>query len=931
MPKGTVVTASFGTAATNGWSNTDNGMVWTTGGAGGTVQASDWQVAGGFGTMSQPATAGYRMARLATFDEPDVDLAVSFKVNRSPVTGAPIEAGNLALRGVGSTLASATFCLARVRIETTGSLTALIFDRDNNTLGSVAVPGVTFTGTSQLLRMRVQAIGKIIRVKAWDTADSEPVGWPLTVVDDEVQSGWVGVRVGVASGNTNTLPVVGSFTNFQSVQVVDFEHDKVPVQVLAAFGADLSADWTTWTWTDITSDVLQANGNKVTISPMGRSDEFSQAQPAGCGFVLKNVSGDYTAYDPTSKYYPNVRRNTPIWVLVGPATRFFGYANGWTPTWDASGRAALVSVSASGSLRRLIQGKNPLQSTLYRAIIGQPTLRAYWPMEDPAGAVAFASAVPGGALMTATGTTNFASDSSEPGSNPLPVATGTSEFIGIVSGKFTSQFQADWYYKIDDPTPNEVEIFRVFSTCHDSSGNRIWFDVVVGGSFPTVVTLRIFTDQGVKLSDDAGTVGTAYFGQWVHARLMVKQSSGNILWQLVLFPLVGDGTFLSGTLAGTVGGVWALTLVRQTDAAGLATGHWAVYDNFDLGAADQAQSGFTNESMTSRLTRLCDDNGIPLTIIGTSTATMGPQTADTLINLLRECEAADLGVLYDGLSNGLTYVTRTSKENLSASLTLDATAAQLGQPFGPVDDDQRNRNLYTVSRKFGSAATYQDEDGPMGTAAIGVYDSSTTVNLSTDDPLHDYASWLVHLGTIEGFRYPTLSLNLRRAPALAQSWLATQLGGRIDVTNVSNILPQHPTGAVSLVLEGYTEGISETEWTVQANCSPYQPWRIAEYAADSGDTNEFAGRYDTEGSTLASAASAGATSLSLATTGTWPLWTTDSDNFPLDLNIAGVRVTVNSITGTTSPQTADVDGTTVTMALPSGADVSLWDPPVVGL
>lgn len=202
---------------------------------------------------------------------------------------------------------------------------------------------------------------------------------------------------------------------------------------------------------------------------------------------------------------------------------------------------------------------------------------------------------------------------------------------------------------------------------------------------------------------------------------------------------------------------------------------------------------------------------------------MGAQSTDTFLDLLRECESADHGVLYDGFGPGLAYRSRDSVYNATASLTIDVSTGQLAPPFQPVDDDQRIRNKYTVSREGGSSATFEQSTGLLGTDSIGIYEGSTILNLSADSANYLHAGWLTHLGTVEGFRYPTLNLNFLSNPSLASSWLNTRLFDRIDVINVSSELPQHPPEPVSLILEGYTEKLSTTEWTVTANCAPYRP------------------------------------------------------------------------------------------------------------
>jgi hypothetical protein len=173
-------------------------------------------------------------------------------------------------------------------------------------------------------------------------------------------------------------------------------------------------------------------------------------------------------------------------------------------------------------------------------------------------------------------------------------------------------------------------------------------------------------------------------------------------------------------------------------------------------------------------------------------------------------------------------------------------------------------------------------------------------------------------------------LNFAKTPDLAASWLATSLSSRVDVENIDEVRTQHPTGTVSLLLEGYTVEIDQLEWTAELNLSPYQPWRIGEYAATTADTDEYVLRTVGEGSTLAAAAEAGATTLSVSTPA-GPKWTTTADDFPLYLDVGGIKVTVTAISGTGTTQTFTVTGATVTRALPAGLTVELWQPTVLGL
>ncbi|MFE7294469.1 hypothetical protein ACFU5Q_20865, partial [Bacillus velezensis] len=94
-----------------------------------------------------------------------------------------------------------------------------------------------------------------------------------------------------------------------------FPQDRLPVRLELAFGADPAADPGSWTWTDVSSDLLD---QQISIR-RGRSDEASQAQPTSAALTLDNGHGHYTPGHPLSPHYPNIRQGTParLWVQAG--------------------------------------------------------------------------------------------------------------------------------------------------------------------------------------------------------------------------------------------------------------------------------------------------------------------------------------------------------------------------------------------------------------------------------------------------------------------------------------------------------------------------------------------------------------------------------------------------------------------------------------
>lgn len=753
---------------------------------------------------------------------------------------------------------------------------------------------------------------------------------------DTAGAAWTGTN----GSSTSTLADAGSSAGVPFLQTRLGGGARLAVE--AAFGANLTelseAAALAWTWTDITGDVLQADGAQIEIT-VGRADEAAQSQPASCRLLLDNRSGDYSLGGQSARW-PNVRKGTPIRVRVDPSgsganytTRFQGYADGWQPRWDPTGRFAAVALSASGVLRRLSGNDKPVRSAMYGAIGGVDDLIAYWPCEEGDDAQLIASWRSDWSPMTFTGRPGFGESTAFACSQPLPTGKISSWFGAVRGYASSSSVQLRWLMDV----PADGQLATVAELNMTGSATRWAVRIEKNG------LIRLWAYSSLAQIVDAYTDFFAPNGKRGQWGLSLTQNGANIDWRID-FLEVGNavGYYFYGTLNNaTLGQASQVGMHTDTDSESrIALGHVALYrtlqDMFLNSRQLEAYSGEATTGSGGRLERLAAIGRMSINIVGDLASglanqtvdAMGPQRPESLVALFREVEVADGGILHDGRSVGLTYVTRRRRMNRAAGLTLNAAAGEVS--FDPVHDDQGLRNRVTVTRKGGSDAEYEDEDGPLGTQVVGVYDDSFTVNAVSEGVLDHYARWAVHQGTVEGYRHPRLSINLARDPGLAASWLALQLGERIDITNITSVRSQVPAGTISLGLAGYTETIDQFRWDVEANCYPYEPWRVATIAATSGDTSEYVLRAESDYSSLASSAAQGATSLSVNTP-SGPRWTTDADDVPLFIEVGGIRVTVTAISGAGTTQTFTVTGSTVTKALAAGLEVKLWRSPVLAI
>lgn len=208
---------TFGDNAVNSWGSADTGEAWTNTGNG-SPAASDFQVTGGRGTQSVPATSTYRISKLAAVDVPNPQVRVTLEsLGFTDVLGGAVEPANLVLRGHDSP--STDYYMARVTIQPDQSVTIGLLRFTSGVFfdGPVTVPGLTYTG--QDLTVVLQVEDHWLGGKVYDsTAGGEPFDWQVEIggwATDWLTGGYVGVRSGVASGNSNTKPIVFSYDNFE--------------------------------------------------------------------------------------------------------------------------------------------------------------------------------------------------------------------------------------------------------------------------------------------------------------------------------------------------------------------------------------------------------------------------------------------------------------------------------------------------------------------------------------------------------------------------------------------------------------------------------------------------------------------------------------------------------------------------------------------
>jgi hypothetical protein len=708
------------------------------------------------------------------------------------------------------------------------------------------------------------------------------------------------------------------------------------VEVSLAFGADLSADPATWSWTDITDYCMVREGG-VWIQ-RGRRDWQATTTPAVCELLVNNADGRFSRLNPSGAWYSQLGKNTPLRIRACAAggaltTRFVGFIAELPPQWDPSESHYWVKIAAAGVLRRLGLRSTPLRSSVARVFAALSPLR-YWPMEDGSAAESFAE-FGGGPPMTFFGDLTLAGESPD-GSAPLPTlsaTTGLQATIGAESD--TGTWTAVGVFNMPASPAAATAVMRWYTT----GSLPIWQVVITPGS-PDTIALQAY-DAGGTLRINASMNFTSILAAeltdtWVAIVAEAAQNGGDVDASLTVIETDTSTATTTDSETGYVTGTLASFAVNPSAGIeGLSLGHIGFWnETVSVVAADvaRAMTGWTFESASARFLRLCREESVSWYVDIDNqpyTQAMGPRVPAALLEMLRETEAADAAMIAERLTGELGFYSVQDRMNQAVALALDYDASHIKPPFDPADDDAQVVNDVTITRTTGSngargsSGRAQQVTGPLGTdpeTGIGRYELAATLNLYQDSQTLHAAGWRLSLGTVDEYRYPQVHLMFHSSSALLTPWLACDLGSRVTIDNMPANMPPD---LVDQTVEGYTERISSVEWDAVLNLSPYKPYKVFEFADTTSDASEFVGRH--AGDTAAIRAAIDSDDTSILFDPNAFRWTAVADDFDpdLDVRLGGEVVSVSTIATTAATfvaagTVAHASNANVTPSLPAG-------------
>jgi hypothetical protein len=327
----------------------------------------------------------------------------------------------------------------------------------------------------------------------------------------------------------------------------------------------------------------------------------------------------------------------------------------------------------------------------------------------------------------------------------------------------------------------------------------------------------------------------------------------------------------------------------------MGIGHIAVFNDYTtiFSGPDIGEAG---ETAGERMLRLGREEGIPMLVSGTPAAniSVGAQGQKTFLDLIQECADVDQGLLFERRDTvALAYRDKLTLYDQGVRLSLDYQDSEVEAPLTPVDDDQNIENDVTIQRENGSSARVVDTETKLSTLeppnGVGVYATSTTLNIGNDRNIEQIAGWRLHLGTWDVSRFPQVTVNLARNTSLITNAVRLEVGDRIEITNPPSWLPPE---TIDLMVIGYTEFFSQYEWRITYVCVPYGPWAVSN--VEEGDYDVV----DTAGCETIEALDTTETSVDVLTTAEyrWVDSATYPTDFPFDIMVGGERMTVTAIT-----------------------------------
>lgn len=244
----------------------------------------------------------------------------------------------------------------------------------------------------------------------------------------------------------------------------------------------------------------------------------------------------------------------------------------------------------------------------------------------------------------------------------------------------------------------------------------------------------------------------------------------------------------------------------------------------------QKQSAFTGQDGTgntsvSRMVKLTGFLGLPLpTIGGSGPVGCGPQEiAGAPLDAIHVVEATEDGLFYFDGQDRPIFRLRNFRINRSPDATV---AADMVDPtsIGFRGDNYGLTNDVTARRSDGATARIVNG---QSISDHGRVKADITAVSSSDTDLRILAAWQANVDGVQRNRITGIRVSLLNFPDVIASMLGLDLWRKLEITGLPTA--QSPAATIDLIVEGWSEVISEDDWSMTFTTSPgeaVEAWQI---------------------------------------------------------------------------------------------------------
>lgn len=533
--------------------------------------------------------------------------------------------------------------------------------------------------------------------------------------------------------------------------------------------------------------------------------------------------------------------------------RFTGYVQEWPVAWPSGDDTfSTVTITATDALARL--GRIPARAPLAEAmLLAGATL--VWPLTDgtPVGTPGMVGPVcwPVGPAASSVGPLRMRGDSDGypdpfPSFASTPVANDNGSILtfgqsvtfpnpyqlGIITGGDTDTATGP-----GTPMTDDFSMSFIFKSEAGGAGNLYQLgdklspsqDAVMFGSNNSQLAVYLFVTSVVEAYVESAV--DAFDGQWHLATAVITNSGKTVT--LYFDTLAGVADTGSSSPSGDLDAVKCGSVINL----GVAVGYFAFFPfaltqatHLELHEIAFGDAGFRSDEVIARWAEIA---GVPFSAVDSGSQnvpTFGSSDIGAAMAAVMEAEG---GRLYVDGSGTLTFESRAYP--LAAvyadtpALTVDVDQLNPDATFSA--DPQRLINRAAVTRTGGGTVTVEDT---ASIAQNGVYGAAKSVQVMDDSQAGNLAGFLVWQNSEAGPRLAGAKLDLLTQDLeIQQAFLANLMGAWL---RLDGLPAQSPTGATAdLYIEGWTETISATDWSLQINTSPKKAtpttfWRLDDTA-----------------------------------------------------------------------------------------------------